>query len=389
MRNLFIILIISHVLIACSSDSKKSTEQLLQQADTDKLSAMKDSLQEEKAAINAQLKKISAKLESLNPNENLRLVEVEEASKENFKTFFNVQGDVTTDQNILLNAEFSGMIKNIYVEEGDVVNQGDIIAKIDDAGLTERIDELNNRLRLAKTTYERRKRLWEKNIGSEIEYLQAETEYNSLKQSISQVRKELEKTVLRAPFNGEIDDLLAEVGEMATPGAKPIVRLTSLEQLYIEASVPENYMGNIRKGTPVKVSSKVSDISFETTIARVANTIQESNRSFRIRIDIPKDVDHQLKPNMVLKLTINNYNKDKAFVIPESILQENTSGEPYIFKVKEDDNEQLKADLTLVELGKSHNGEIEIIKGIKTGDKIVIEGAKGLRKDQEVKVKNN
>jgi len=389
MRNLFIILIISHVLIACSSDSKKSTEQLLQQADTDKLSAMKDSLQEEKAAINAQLKKISAKLESLNPNENLRLVEVEEASKENFKTFFNVQGDVTTDQNILLNAEFSGMIKNIYVEEGDVVNQGDIIAKIDDAGLTERIDELKNRLRLAKTTYERRKRLWEKNIGSEIEYLQAETEYNSLKQSISQVRKELEKTVLRASFNGEIDDLLAEVGEMATPGAKPIVRLTSLEQLYIEASVPENYMGNIRKGTPVKVSSKVSDISFETTIARVANTIQESNRSFRIRIDIPKDVDHQLKPNMVLKLTINNYNKDKAFVIPESILQENTSGEPYIFKVKEDANEQLKADLTLVELGKSHNGEIEIIKGIKTGDKIVIEGAKGLRKDQEVKVKNN
>ena len=388
MRNLIIILIISQVLIACSSDNKKSTEQLLQQADTDKLSAMKDSLQKEKAAINSQLKKISAKLESLNPNKNLRLVEVEEASKENFKTFFNVQGDVTTDQNILLNAEFSGMIKNIYVEEGDVVNEGDIIARIDDAGLTERIDELKNRLSLAKTTYERRKRLWEKNIGSEIEYLQAETEYNSLKQNISQVRKELEKTALRAPFNGEIDDVLAEVGEMATPGAKPIVRLTSLEHLYIEASVPENYMGNIRKGTPVKVNSKASDISFDTTIARVANTIQESNRSFRIRIDIPKDVDHQLKPNMVLKLTINNYNKDEAFVIPESILQENTSGEPYIFKVKEDDNDQLKADLTLVELGKSYNGEIEIIKGIRTGDKIVIEGAKGLRKDQEVKVKN-
>ncbi len=388
MRNLIIILIISQVLIACSSDNKKSTEQLLQQADTDKLSAMKDSLQKEKAAINSQLKKISAKLESLNPNKNLRLVEVEEASKENFKTFFNVQGDVTTDQNILLNAEFSGMIKNIYVEEGDVVNEGDIIARIDDAGLTERIDELKNRLSLAKTTYERRKRLWEKNIGSEIEYLQAETEYNSLKQNISQVRKELEKTALRAPFNGEIDDVLAEVGEMATPGAKPIVRLTSLEHLYIEASVPENYMGNIRKGTPVKVNSKASDISFDTTIARVANTIQESNRSFRIRIDIPKDVDHQLKPNMVLKLTINNYNKDEAFVIPESILQENTSGEPYIFKVKEGDNDQLKADLTLVELGKSYNGEIEIIKGIRTGDKIVIEGAKGLRKDQEVKVKN-
>ncbi len=388
MRNLIIILIISQVLIACSSDNKKSTEQLLQQADTDKLSAMKDSLQKEKAAINSQLKKISAKLESLNPNKNLRLVEVEEASKENFKTFFNVQGDVTTDQNILLNAEFSGMIKNIYVEEGDVVNEGDIIARIDDAGLTERIDELKNRLSLAKTTYERRKRLWEKNIGSEIEYLQAETEYNSLKQNISQVRKELEKTALRAPFNGEIDDVLAEVGEMATPGAKPIVRLTSLEHLYIEASVPENYMGNIRKGTPVKVNSKASDISFDTTIARVANTIQESNRSFRIRIDIPKDVDHQLKPNMVLKLTINNYDKDEAFVIPESILQENTSGEPYIFKVKEDDNDQLKADLTLVELGKSYNGEIEIIKGIRTGDKIVIEGAKGLRKDQEVKVKN-
>lgn len=387
MRNLFIILIISQVLIACSSDNKKSTEQLLQQADTDKLSAMKDSLQKEKAAINSQLKKISAKLESLSPNSNLRLVEVEEASRENFKTFFNVQGDVTTDQNILLNAELSGMIQNIYVEEGDVVKEGDIIARIDDAGLKERIDELKNRLSLAKTTYERRKRLWEKDIGSEIEYLQAETEYNSLKQNISQTRKELEKTVLRAPFDGEIDDVLAEVGEMATPGAKPIVRLTSLEHLYIEASVPGNYMGNIRKGTPVKVNSKSSDITFETTIARVANTIQESNRSFRIRIDIPKDVDHQLKPNMVLKLIINNYDNDQAFVIPESILQENTSGQPYIFKAKEEENGQLKAALTLVELGRSYNGRIEINKGIDSGDLIIIEGAKGLRKDQEVKVK--
>ena len=387
MRNLIVFIIISNLLLACSSDADKNIDQLLQEGNKEQLLSKKESLLKAKDSINGQLQKISSKLESLQPERNLTLVDFKEAKTDTFTTYFNVQASVTTDENIILNPEFSGVIEKIYVEEGDKVKKGDLIARIDAGGLQERLDDLKNQLSLAKTTYERRKRLWDQNIGSEIEYLQAETSYNSLKQNISQVKKELDKTQLTAPFDGEIDDVLAEVGEMAMPGTKPIARITSLNDLYIEADIPERYLGDIQKGTPVIVNSKAGALSFGSSISRVAQTIQASNRSFRVRVNIPKEIDQQLKPNMVLKLTINNYQNTEAFVISESILQENTKSEPYIFKLKKGKKDYYKTDYTLVELGKSYNGFIEVKKGIQAGDKIVTEGAKGLRKDQKVKVK--
>ena len=316
MRNLIVFIIISNLLLACSSDAEQNTDQLLQEGNKEQLQSKKESLRKAKDSINDQLQKITSKLESLNPERNLTLVDFKEAKTDTFKTYFNVQASVTTDENIILNPEFSGVIEKIYVEEGDKVKKGDLIARIDAGGLQERLDDLKNQLSLAKTTYERRKRLWDQNIGSEIEYLQAETSYNSLKQNISQVKKELDKTQLTAPFDGEIDDVLAEVGEMAMPGTKPIARITSLNDLYIEADIPERYLGDIQKGTPVIVNSKAGALSFESSISRVAQTIQESNRSFRIRIEIPEDIDQQLKPNMVLKLTINNYQNTEALCHP-------------------------------------------------------------------------
>lgn len=386
MRNLIIFLIFSYLFSACSSKPEQSTDQLLENGNKEQLQSKKESLQKTKDSIEEELQKITSKLESLNPNRNFTLVKVKEAKADTFKTYFNVQGNVTTDQNVILTPEISGVIQKIYVKEGDKVKKGNLIAKIDAGGLQERLEELKNKLSLAKTTYERRKRLWEKNIGSEIEYLQAETNYNSLKQNISQVKKELSKTRITAPFDGEIDDVLTEEGEMAMPGSKPIVRITSLDNLYIEADIPERYLGSIQKGTPVKVTSKTGALSFDSSISRVAQTIKEANRSFRIRVKIPKDINQKLIPNMVLKLTINNYKNNQAFVISESILQENTQGQAYIYKVKKNKDDQSITDYTLVETGPSYNGRIEIKKGIQSGDQIIVEGAKGLRKEQRVKV---
>lgn len=387
MRNLISLILISQLILACSNGKEQPTDELLKNGSRQELQAKKDALQQSVDSIKNQLNKISARLEALNPNNNVVLVKTKIAKTDTFKTYFNVQGNVTTDENIILNPGFSGVIKEIYVEEGDKVSEGDLIARIDDGGLQERLDELQTRLNLAKTTYERRKRLWDENIGSEIEFLQAESNFKSLQQNVAQVKKELNKTRVRAPFDGEIDDIIADVGQMAMPGNQPIVRITSLDDLYIEADIPENYLGSIKKGTAVSVESKSANMSFKSEIARVAQTIQPDNRSFRIRVNTP-DALKSLKPNMVVKLTINNYQNKNAFVISESILQEGTAGKPYIFKVNEDDNGELVTDFALVKLGQSYNGQIEIIEGISKGDQIITDGAKGLRKDQQVKVKN-
>lgn len=387
MRNLISLILISQLILACSNGKEQPTDELLKNGSRQELQAKKDALQQSVDSIKNQLNKISARLEALNPNNNVVLVETKIAKTDTFKTYFNVQGNVTTDENIILNPEFSGVIKEIYVEEGDKVSEGDLIARIDDGGLQERLDELKTRLNLAKTTYERRKRLWDENIGSEIEFLQAESNFKSLQQNVVQVKKELNKTRVRAPFDGEIDDIIADVGQMAMPGNQPIVRITSLDDLYIEADIPENYLGSIKKGTAVSVESKSANMSFKSEIARVAQTIQPDNRSFRIRVNTPHALK-SLKPNMVVKLTINNYQNKNAFVISESILQENTDGKSYIFKVNKEDNKELITDIALVKLGQSYNGQIEIIEGIGKGDQIITEGAKGLRKGQQVKVKN-
>src|SRR5690606_32645603 len=246
-----------------------------------------------------------------------------------------VQGNVATDENIIIYPETAGVLTEVRVTEGQNVRKGQILAVIDDGGLSSELARLQTQLELARTTFERQERLWEQKIGSEIQYLQAKSNYEALQNSVQQMRSQIERSIVRAPFNGVIDERMAEQGQVVTPGQVELFRIVNLSDMYVAADVPENYINQISKGTEVKVEIASLGRDFVGKVDLVGNTINPNNRSFNIQVSIPNE--HGLiKPNQIATLKLNDYTNEEALIIPENAVQQNAQGESIVFVLEQD-----------------------------------------------------
>ena len=185
-------------------------------------------------------------------------------------------------------------------------------------------------LELAKTTYERTKRLWEQKIGSEMMFLEAQTRYKSAKKQVSQIRQQLAKTKVYAPFNGIVDEIPARVGSNLAPAMTPIMRIVNLKSMYAESDVPENYLSNIKKGSKAMVTIPVLNQTQTTEIHQIGNFITPSNRTFRVEVPL-ENPDGLIKPNLNARLNMIDYINPEAIIIPLRIVRENANGESFVF----------------------------------------------------------
>ncbi|MGY8947964.1 MAG: efflux RND transporter periplasmic adaptor subunit, partial [Flavobacteriales bacterium] len=233
----------------------------------------------------------------------------------------------------------------------------------------------------------RQKRLWNQKIGSEIQFLQAKTTYLSLQKSVSQMNDQVTKTKITAPFDGIIDHIIADSGSNLSPGMTPILRVVNLDQMKVTAEIPEMHLPNIQKNTSAIVSVPVLGIQFNEVVANVGNFINPNNRSFRVEISI-NNQNGALKPNMTAEIKVNDYKNREAILVPIKDVLENQNGESYVYllEVSDEANDIYKVVKTFVKLGKTLDNKIEILEGLKAGDKIVEEGIR-LVKDQQL-VKN-
>ena len=305
-----------------------------------------------------------------------------------FNHYLELQGNVTTKDLVTIYPEYAGTLTSVYVKEGQKVSKGQVLAKIDDGGLSQQLAQLQIQADLAKTTFERQKRLWEQQIGSEIQYLQAKSTYESQAKAVEQLKSQLGKTTVRAPFSGVIDEVITEQGTVVAPGQSPIIRLVNLNNMYIETEVPESYIASITKGKKVDVYFPVLGKSIETTVRQVGNFINPNNRAFKIEIAIP-NIDGNIKPNLTAKVKINDYTNEHAIMIPQSIISENAEGDQYAYVTTPADNGNTAiAHQTIIKTGKTQGDLIEILEGIKTGDAIIKEGARSVQDKQKVEIKN-
>jgi RND family efflux transporter MFP subunit len=262
-----------------------------------------------------------------------------------------------------------------------------LIAELSDGGLKDQLDQMKLQLKLARTTYERQKRLWDKKIGSEIQFLQTKTQYLSLKKGVSQMNDQVAKTKIVAPFSGIIDHIIADTGSNLIPGSTPIIRIINLDQMKAIAEIPEIHLPNIKKDSAVEVSIPVLGTQIKEKISAVGNFINPNNRSFRIEISL-NNKKGALKPNMSVEIKINDYSNSEAILVPVKDILENQKGESYVYKLQVEDQVQntFKAIKTFVKLGKSSNNMVEILEGLEAGDRIIEDGIR-LIKDQQL-VKN-
>ncbi len=382
-KNILLLVTIS-LLWACGK-SEKTVDQIIEEGSLPEIRAKKSELNSKQKEISDKIALLNEKIEKLDTAESRPLVTVEKLSDTVFKHYVEVQGDVKTDENIVIYPEYSGVLTKIYVEEGQQVNAGQTLAKIDDGGLSSQLAEAQTQLALAKTTYERQERLWNQQIGSEIQYLEAKTKYEAMQNSVNQLQAQLAKTVVKAPFKGTIDNVIADQGQLVSQGQNQLFRLINLRDMYVSADVPETYLGKINKGTEVIISLKSIEREYKGEVKQVTSFINPNNRSFEVKIAIP-NADEAIKPNLIATVKLNDYSAQNALVIPQSILQENAKGESIAYYIEKKNDSVGVAKRAIVTTGKSYKDKIEITEGLNQGQIIILEGARTIREGQEVKI---
>ena len=378
--NLSIILVIS-----CGPKNSKSTEEILATNDYTLIQKRKGEIKTQINDLKFKLNRLDNVLEKIDTDKNLFLVSAIKLKSKNFSHYLNFQGSLDTDQNVVIYPELPGLLKNIYVKQGEKVKKGQIIAKISDNGLTDQLEQLKLQRNLAKTTFERQQKLWDQKIGSEIQYLQAETNFKGLEKKISQMRDQEGKTRILAPFDGTIDDVIADIGSNLAPGLTPILRIINIDQMKVSAEIPEIHIPYIKQNKNVKIYVPILDKQILGKISSVGNFINPNNRSFNIEIKL-LNKSNELKPNMTVSLEINDYQNDSAILIPSKDILEDEEGNFYVYKLVIDSNENYKSNKVMIQKGKAYNNMTEIKSGLKENDLIINDGLRQVEDGQIVKV---
>lgn len=387
MKYITVILLALIALSSCGGDKNTSLEDIIASQDLAQIRLKKTELDAKAQEISSQLKLLEKEIKTLDPQEKIPLITTFKAEEQAFNHFVELQGNVSTKQNLLIISEYGGMLTKVYVREGQKVRKGQTLAKIDDGGLTQQLAQVKIQADLAKTTFERQERLWNEKIGSEIQYLQAKSTYEAQQQVVNQLQQQLGKTVVTAPFSGTIDDVITEQGSVVAPGQSQLFRIVNLDDMYIETDVPERYVSEIVPGKDVDVNFPVIGKQVNAKVRQAGNFINPANRTFKVEIALPKK-DISIKPNLTAKLKINDYTNNKAILIPQSIISENAEGDQYVYTISDRVAERAKAKRTIITTGKTQGDYIEIISGITNGDEIIMEGARSVKEGQDVKILN-
>lgn len=333
-----------------------------------KLAELKDQV----GTLNTEIKTLETEISKLDPefanaNKKSILITTAAARKGEFTHFVEVTGSVLSKKNVSISAETAGRILEVPVMEGMRVTKGQVLARIDAESIQRNIEEMENSLQLATTIFQKQERLWNQKIGTEIQYLEAKNRKEGLEKNLASVKTQLDKTFVRAPFNGTIETVQVRMGEGVQPGV-PMFEFVGESDLYIQADVSESYVGVLGKGDTVNVMLPSLNKSITSRVSAIGGVINPNNRTFKVEVLIPNMPD--VKPNMISILKIKDYHKQNSVLVPAHLILADTQGD-YIFIV-----ENQTAQKKYVKRGLTANNETEILEGL-TGSEILVD--KGFR----------
>ena len=376
--NIIFTILLTLTLAACSSSSDgdlASKKKALETARTE-MSALKEKITKLEAEISKEDPEFAKQ------NSNAILVSAFTVEKDKFEHTVTIRGAVESRKNVLISAQAAGEIKKIYVKEGQRVAQGQLLIALNADMIRSSIADLKSSLELAKTVYEKQAKLWEQKIGTELQYLQAKNNKESLEHKLATANAQLDMALVHAPFSGIIDRLNVNEGEVAAPGL-PLVRLVSQENMYITADVSERFIGKFKAGDKVDIYFPANDKHVNSSITAIGQVINPENRTFVVEVALPK-IDFTTKPNQVVVLELRDYVSEETIAVPTRLIQSDVDGK-FIFIVEDRDG-KLIARKVHVETGISSSTKTEIVSGLDGTEKIVNEGFRDLTEGVEIEV---
>ena len=377
MKKIAFLIIVATLAISCGKEAKKSS--------LEELNAQKTTLTTKIDSLNTLLKSVETEISKLGLDKNIQTITALPVKNDVFKHFLEIQGVAKANKNIEISPEIGGTVTAILVKEGQKVQAGQLLIQLDDASVKNSINELNTQLSLAKTTFERQERLWNQKIGSEMQYLQAKAQKESLENNLSSLRTQARKMRITAPFSGIVDEIFPRLGELTSP-QMPAVRLLNLDNVYVEADVTETYLPIVKEGTQTLVHFTSINKEINAKISQVGNYINPANRSFKIRINM-ENKNQSIKPNLLADIKIVDF-ETKGIIIPATLVQQDQTGNNYVFTVVTKNNEQ-RVVKNMITITSEYNHEVFVSAGLKENDTLVNAGARFVKDGDQVKISKN
>jgi len=379
-----LLLTLGLVSVSCQSKSSASIDELIASNDEALLRAKRTELSAQRSLLDADIKRLDVVIASLDKSTSLPLVATYEVTPQEFNHFTSFQGTVKTMKNINVYPEIPGQLLEVMVVEGQKVEKDQVLARIDDGGLLAQLAQAKSQLLLAETVFNRQERLWSQNIGSEIQFLQAKTQFESAEKAVDALSLQAEKSVVRAPFDGTVDQIFKEPGTIVAPGmGSELFRVVNIDEVYVEVDVPETHITSISEGSKVRVNLSAIGEEIDARISRVSKVINPSNRSFSVEVPL-ENKSGFIRPNLMASVAINDYSNKSAIMIPQSVVSENAEGKQYCFAL-EKSAEGYVAKRLIIETGKTSEDFIEVLEGVENGALLITEGAKKVSDNQPVK----
>lgn len=369
-------------LVACGG------EEPADRAENNKLKKLKAELVEKKGELKTLEKEVADLQKQINeiepPKEDARtLVTTEKIERKDFARFIEIQATVQSDNTYKASSEAAGRLIKFNIEEGQNVSKGQLIGEVDMESVNKQIAELQTSLDLAKTTFERQKRLWDQNIGSEMQFLQAKNQKERLEKSLETIRFQLTKSKIYAPASGEVVMTYVKQGDVISPGM-PLIEILNLNRVQVQAEVPETYLSSVKKGQPVTVKFPALNKEAKARISLIGQQINPANRTFKVEIDMANSGN--LKPNLLAVVLLKDFEKKNAVVLPSELIQQEVSGKSYVF-VEGKGKKGTIAKKVYVTISETYEGETYISEGLTGDETFIIKGSRDLKDGELIEVK--
>ena len=364
---------IASLLAACSATT----------ADDDKQARL-EKLKEQQASITKEINKLETEIAEATPD-SLKIVRakdvgVAELRTQKFDHYVQTQGHIESDNNVLVSAESMGVVKNVFVTEGQQVSKGQSMAQIDNSVIQRSIESMEAQLELATSVFERQKNLWDQKIGTEVQFLQAKTNKESLEKQIASLREQNDMTRVKAPMSGTVDEIFIKAGETIAPGV-PAMRVVNTSDLKIQARISEAYVTDIKKGDKVIVNISELKKEVEAKVTFVSKTIDRLSRTFNVEVALPSDPG--LRPNMTATVKVVFESNPSAVVVPINVIQD-INNEKVVYTAEEE-NGAMVASRKVITVDGVYGNQAEV-KGLKAGDKLITVGYQGLNDGDNIKI---
>ncbi|MBN2615301.1 MAG: efflux RND transporter periplasmic adaptor subunit [Bacteroidales bacterium] len=365
MKKITLFLAMIALLASCKQENKSKLEKEI------------ISYQKEASKLNAKISNLQQQIDEQEKKKNqltgLKVrIAVDTLNPQLFRHYFDASASVESIHEAFISPEVSGQVEKVLVNEGDKVSKGQLLAQLSTDMIQNNIQEVKASLSLAEFTYKKQKSLWDKHIGSELDYVRAKSNMESLQSKLKSLETQYDKSFIRAPISGYVDAIDVKVGELASPGIR-IFHVVNIEDLYVNAQISENYLPVVHKGDKVSVSFPTyPDIELHEKVFRTGEVILAQNRTFKLQLKI-KNRNNLFKPNMLAIISINDYSNPKALVVPSFVIRKDIKGD-YLFLVKKDKEGQKIAHKQYVTTGLSSGPYTQVVKGVQPGDVVVTDG---------------